>query len=432
MSQTMLANELVKESFRPTCGPVANGGYKNQLNQTFVEHLNNPATTDPIFKAYQADLAEARKALRQPRLVNSWVPTVKKPVENVLRAGREIFERLRQEPTIPRQCIEAALGRNIVSTYYNCTGPKPTSVSTTSQPDCKTQEQVDYTYWLVNRTIQCLQDFEHPIPSDLVFKKISNESGFQFNACSGNGCGLGQILGLAVLTMGKPKDGFKIKRPDGSIREATQFDIANNISSDPKCAAFRGLLDNDKSDKRTRVTSYGKQNRCEILYPGSGAATNVLYSIGYWQYLKATGREMDELLHFVKTKQEDKTLSAAARASWEDARIINDAVMLGYNIGGGGAASKAVDFLKSNRVKRPDGSVDIAAYRKLMGPVGSVDYIQKVHTEVPSQINAYTRTHRLDPCPFTDGSSAGRGPAMNFQSVPKAAEPPSLRRLGTR
>lgn len=122
---------------------------------------------------------------------------------------------------------------------------------------CMSTDVSAYVSWTINEAVACMSPPENPIDPSLIFKKINNETGFNFGIAYNGGNGIGQLTTPAIK---------EINLNTTYIQQVLQ-------SKNPRCAAFKNAL-------AKRPTSV--KNKCDWVEPSEGFARNIIYSLAYY------------------------------------------------------------------------------------------------------------------------------------------------------
>jgi hypothetical protein len=287
----------------------------------------------------------------------------------------------------PKNCINASMLSHSYADSYFCpdSSAKKQRASVQKEEFCVSQEQVDYTHWLINKVYSCFNDPQNSLDPRLIFLKINNESGFDHTVCSSAGCGLGQLTPIAIKQLGEQK----------GIEYFIPPDIDQTIQGNPLkngCEKLTQLIypENKRFNSYAGYKASSTNAKCRLLHPGQGAALNAMYSLGYLKYLTRRDGELKDSLALIDNKRaevkgklmaaslrletakknarksrKDKELKslAVAKADFkklqeqdaelEDPRWEQQLLMAAYNQGSGGAGALAVDGkLELNRYNR--------------------------------------------------------------------------------
>lgn len=223
---------------------------------------------------------------------------------------------------IPKECIQASLKRKVAQTSIEC---KQTpqgnwtyiqhSGRSKSTP-CFDESAVDYTHYVTNKVISCFQGLPmqngvtETIDPTVLYSKLNNESGFNFTYSYKGGVGAGQLTGWAVQEMNV----LDPSRTKGrTVKGGGRFILDNILaSSNPQCAGLKPVIENDLKFK---YHSPRKIN-CEWTSMETGLARNLIYSIGYFSFLK----------HQIIGKE----LKKRAPNAYKDPELLNLLTLVGY------------------------------------------------------------------------------------------------------
>lgn len=228
---------------------------------------------------------------------------------------------------IPKECIKASLTRKIAQKSIECRR-KPDGnwnfvrhSARSKLTPCINDTTVDYIHHVTNKVIACFQGLplkngvQETIDPKLLYSKINNESGFNFTYSYKGGVGAGQLTGHAVQEMNV----LNPKRTKGRVVKGNGRFILDSIlnSTQPECQGLKPIIQNDLKFKyhSPRLPAI-----CEWVSMETGLARNLIYSMGYFTFLK----------HQVIGKELRKRASAASK----DPEILNLLTMMGYGPGG--------------------------------------------------------------------------------------------------
>lgn len=206
---------------------------------------------------------------------------------------------------IPKQCIQASYKRKVLQTSVECRRKKNGnwdyinhSAGSSTKP-CLDSSTVDFTHFVTNKVVSCFQGLNlgkgivEDIDPKLVFSKINNESGFNFTFSYGGGTGIGQLMPSAVQEMNVLAPNKRRKnRITGNGRYI--LDAILN-SSKPECASLKPVLQNDLANLYNSPKD--PNTICEWTSMETGIAKNLVYSLGYFSFLKHDfiGKELKRL-----------------------------------------------------------------------------------------------------------------------------------------
>lgn len=188
---------------------------------------------------------------------------------------------------IKKECIEASLQREVVNTGYICYDQKATPFqSSGSNTPCLNQQSVDYLHFALNKAVSCLSRTNDPIDPRFILKKINNETAFNFFLAYSQGVGIGQLTSYPVRELAGWYQ--KGKFNPGNARYILE-DLAKN--EDPECNPFKQIAEKDlvnnplkPQGKRTATMNRGAY--CNFVSPGAGLTRSLVYSLGYYVYLR--------------------------------------------------------------------------------------------------------------------------------------------------
>lgn len=223
---------------------------------------------------------------------------------------------------IPKECIQASLKRKVAQRSIECKRTPQGNWSVTkhsshskSKP-CFDQSTVDYTHYVTNKVISCFQGLPmkngvtETIDPAVLYSKLNNESGFNFTYSYEGGVGAGQLTKWAVQEMNV----LSPKRTGGKTVKGGGRFILDNIlnSSKPECAGLKPVIENDLKFKYHTPRTIS----CEWTSMETGLARNLIYSIGYYSFLK----------HQIIGKE----LKKRAPNAYKDPDVLNLLTLVGY------------------------------------------------------------------------------------------------------
>jgi hypothetical protein len=361
----------------------------NKYKSSFIENLTGQLETsqDPILELYrqQRDSPPNTKVTG----VSGHVGDLKQAAVGAL--ATEAF---------PQNCINASMLSHSVTDSYYCpdSSQKKQKVMVQKEAKCVSQEQVDYTHWLINKVYSCFNDPQNPLDPRMIFLKMNNESGFDHTLCSTAGCGMGQLTPIAIEQLGKLK----------GIEHFVPPEIEKTFRGNPLkqgCEKFTELLYPEKK-RLNRYSGYNSSStatKCRLLHPGQGAALNAMYSLGYLKYLTRRDGELKDSLALIDNKRAEvkaKLLTAGFKyeiaqgvarinpnnknvnslevlkaeftrlqeqdAELDDPRWEQQLLMAAYNQGSGGAGAQAVDGeIELERARKDKKTYKVGVYKSL-------------------------------------------------------------------
>jgi len=223
---------------------------------------------------------------------------------------------------IPKECIQASLKRKVPQISHECKRtPEGNwrliehSKRSTSKP-CFDEATVNYTHYITNKVISCFQGLPmqngvtEAIDPAVLYSKLNNESGFNFTYSYKGGVGAGQLTGWAVQEMNV----LDPRRTKGKTVKGGGRFILDNIlkSNNPQCAGLKPVIENDFKFKYHSP----RQINCEWTSMETGWARNLIYSVGYFSFLK----------HQVIGKE----LKKRAPNLYKDPELLNLLTLVGY------------------------------------------------------------------------------------------------------
>ena len=244
---------------------------------------------------------------------------------------------------IPKDCIQASLKRKVAQSSIECTRTpegnwnKPTMHSPRSKSTpCFDDSSVDYIHFVTNKVISCFQGLsmkngmKEAIDPKVLYSKLNNESSFNFTYSYGGGVGAGQLTGWAVQEMNV----LNPRRTKGKVVKGNGRFILDEIlnSSNPECAGLKPIIENDLKFKYHSP----RKISCEWVSLENGLARNLIYSIGYFSFLK----------HQVIGKE----LKKRAPLAYKDPELLNLLTLVGYGPGG---PNRALTLIRTLRIGAP-------------------------------------------------------------------------------
>lgn len=256
--------------------------------------VNNGNASDARFiTAFEADTTAPVLAFRQSEAINGQRQSVGRILAAAGSAIPPGIESLRHLDQVMRfSCFQTSLRRSNSVGGSLCNGSRslgPLPGPGTGAP-CIDQNLARYIHFAFHQALDCTQGIVSRLSggaarvnSELLFRKINNETGFSFWVHSRSGTGIGQFIDVAVV------DALERGR-----------DLLERVitSPDPSCAMFAPLLRQDLERRlfyrlqgRSNFTQNGgtegiggseaffpSQNRCLWVSPGEGVARSFIYS----------------------------------------------------------------------------------------------------------------------------------------------------------
>lgn len=221
----------------------------------------------------------------------------------------------RQEK-ISFQCAKSSLQRQVFQNSYSCeekVSPMGQSYwerrnfkSGTNKAPCVDNNVLGYVQFVSNLTLECINSLRMSngetadLDTGLTFSKINNESAFNFYTSYEGGVGLGQLTKYSVQEMNilaltdkngkylRDKKGNLIRKKDkfgndvkGAGRKYLDQIINSNLSA---CKSLSSVIQHDLEDGYMEP----RNPSCEWLSLETGIARNLIYSMGYFAYLKTS------------------------------------------------------------------------------------------------------------------------------------------------
>lgn len=268
---------------------------------------------NPINRAFQNDLLRSNEALVKEFREAVGITTTTGQVGcftcSQSSAKNVSTNNLKIHSQISQNCVEGALQRKIKQKSVVCSGNLPFSASGSNSVagPCVNKDIAGYITHVSNKVLACFNNLEIkpgrivPIEPKTFFSKINNESGFNFSPSYVGGVGIGQLTSPAVKEMnvldsGKSGNGRFIL--DALLR-----------SQKPECSGLKEII---KDDKVKRFTN-PRRPVCEWVSLNRGLPRNLIYSVGYFTYIKnSLIQEMEKR----NIKIDDATLDKMALVSY--------------------------------------------------------------------------------------------------------------------
>jgi hypothetical protein len=278
---------------------------------SLIQHYKKNILQNTLKSADRVSLLSAQSA--SDGAICRFTSTVNGPLFNLhhLRAvnGRALqAHQLAIEPT----CILASMKRNGSEPGYYCASPRgPKEVLGPpggNRAACISRELLNYTTWVFNQSLACMNNPSRPLDPSLLFQKFNNESGFNYFVGFSGGMGIGGMTSIAVKEL--------------NLNSKVFTQIFNPFKRE--CLPFAKAMKN----KPNNVL-----NRCEWLDMEDGFARSLIYSIGLFLHIR------DTQLASLKDDFE--------RANLEDYRALNLAALAIYGPEGLGAKRHISAVLKS-------------------------------------------------------------------------------------
>lgn len=240
-------------------------GASNQIINKMIDQANDPLAQ--AFASYQKAACE--------EAINSGPENSLRKFLKVANLYKDINNAVSDvEPTfIKKQCVEAALQRDIAQKAYAC-DRKRTSFANSGKNEtpCLNQKSVDYIHYAVNLAIKCFATVAEPIDPRFLLKKINNETGFNFFLASEGGTGLGQLTSYPVRDLA----GQKAKEGNGRF---VLEDLA--ASKDSACEPFKKVI---QKDLKNPPPVPPIDNVCSYVSVNDGLARTLVIGMGYYIY----------------------------------------------------------------------------------------------------------------------------------------------------
>lgn len=255
-----------------------------------------------------------------------------KSARNLVSWSKELFPRQTPPATtkkIKKECIEASLQRELIGDGYSCLTQKPKKFEYSgSSIPCLNQKSVDYIHFAVNEALNCLSTERTAIDPRFILKKFNNETGFNFFLAYSGGKGIGQ------LTSDPVDDIAGWRSANGKFNVGNARYILQDLvkSKNPACKPF---IETIKNDLDMPPPSPAKEaNYCHWVSPGDGLARNLVYSLGYYVY--------------VRDKIVQPAVSRLAPRMGLNNNIINYITLVAYGPGGPAAAKALIRRIRLN------------------------------------------------------------------------------------
>ncbi|MEN0059203.1 MAG: hypothetical protein AAGB31_10250 [Bdellovibrio sp.] len=236
---------------------------------------------------------------------------------------------------IKKDCIVAALQREIQQTGSICDGNKPLRQFDNGgkTAPCLHATDVDYIHYSVNLALQCLATVKAPLDARVVMKKINNESGFNFFLAYVGGVGALQLTSDAVKDMSS----YKPQPNSSTIVGSGRYIVEGVLNSQNKaCQPFAEVL---KNDIKKRPPYPGRNSYCSWVSTGEGFARNLIYAMGYYLHNR------DDIIA-------PKLRSISPHLA-ENQEILNALTLLSYSSEGRAGAFAAIRNLRLSKNSKP-------------------------------------------------------------------------------
>jgi hypothetical protein len=130
---------------------------------------------------------------------------------------------------------------------------------TYKQEPCLPSAYSHYVSWAAKVAMKCVGSIsERPISSEIIFKKLHNESKFGFHLSSTRGKGIGQLVTNGVTEV---------------YRDAGRDDYLDRVLTSPDCKPFHEIMKaplRRASDESVKI--------CQLVSPGNGLGRNIISS----------------------------------------------------------------------------------------------------------------------------------------------------------
>lgn len=247
---------------------------------------------------------------------------------------------------IPKTCIVASLKRKVNQTSFDCRRRETSNgnyhwkyikrAGGSARAQCFDDLTVDYIHYVTNKVSNCFQGLSgtdklrnlnvvNTVDPKVVYSMINNESGFNFTYSHNGGVGAGQLTSSAVQEMNIHNP----SRTGRNVQEGQGRYFLDSVLSSNKlaCRSLKPVILNDKKFKYHSPQSIN----CEWTSLETGLARNLIYSIGYFSFLKNSiiGPE----------------LKLRAPEAYKDPEILDMLSLIAYGPGGGNKAKQVIRTL---------------------------------------------------------------------------------------
>lgn len=251
-------------------------GAKGAANQDINKSVDE--AKDPLTKAFLAQRTSPSQASGYCATCATGGQST--PASSLASRMKDIVAHESKGNSIRKDCIEASLQRSPGNRGYSCYSKKKGSFDNSgSTTPCLNQKTVDLVHFAMNEAISCMSSGRNPIDARFIFKKINNETAFNFYVAYGGGKGIGQLTSDAVNEIAGWNEG-------GKFMQGNAFYILEDLmkSDNPACAPFKEIL---KDDLKSPPPSPGNaRNNCTWVAPGAGLARNLIYGLGYYIHMR--------------------------------------------------------------------------------------------------------------------------------------------------
>lgn len=240
----------------------------------------------PMNKNYEYELRSAKESIVKEYLEATGIAnTAAVGFCIYCSTGSMLAPNLKINQLISQSCIEGALKRQIKQKATYCKDGKPIQFKgnlNSSSASCVNSEVSGYITHVTNKVLNCFNNLElkgggslHLSPKTF-FKKVNNESGFNFSPSYSGGVGAGQLTGIAVKEMNILSSG----------RSGNGRYILDSIlnSSKPECSSLKEIIRSDKSNKL--FLNRGDKSICEWVSINRGLPRSLVYSLGFFTFLR--------------------------------------------------------------------------------------------------------------------------------------------------
>lgn len=256
-------------SFAFAEGPQCLNKMGDENNQEVIKSLNE--AKDPLTLAFN-NLASATSGI-----CTTCARTGDQ--ENLAKAINQI-QNVIEPKKIKKECIAASMQREVAQDSTTCRGSKPTHVSKESdRVPCVDDKVLSFIHYAVNEGIRCMSQGRDPIDPRYILQKLNNETGFSFFFAYSGGVGIGQLTSDPVKELtGWKRNGKEIEGNASYILE----ELMQNNS--PACAPFKEIIKNEM--EKPPGSPGSPRNYCTWVKPGDGIGRNLVYSLGYFIYVR--------------------------------------------------------------------------------------------------------------------------------------------------
>lgn len=244
-------------------------GKKGAKNQDINKSLE--ATRDPLTMAFLQTESGCETCVVAQAKMSISSQTFFASMSSVLKYGSQI----------KKECIEASMQREPSNVGYSCNGKTPKKFNNWGKTTpCLSQKTVDFVHYAVNQALSCMSSGRTPIDPRFILKKFNNETAFNFYIAHEGGKGIGQ------LTSNPVKDIAGWYEKGRGFTKGNAFHVLTELmeSTNPACAPFKEIIKKDLT--KPPPSPAFERNYCDWVRPGDGVARNLIYSLGYYIYMR--------------------------------------------------------------------------------------------------------------------------------------------------